>query len=112
VDIPKHSTSKSLFRYTREIKQYVTNHSIKNRHFDDKEITQIFISHLDEPRYKSVIKECQAVILQSRVVNVMYLVLAISDTINQLEPSVSNTGTPATTIFHLEYQNDQIHGLL
>ena len=56
VDIPKYSSYRSLFRYAREIKQYVNNHAIKNRVFSERETTHIFLSHLDDPRYATAVR--------------------------------------------------------
>ena len=56
IDIPKYSKYKNLFRYTREIVTYVENHGLKNRSYTDREVTNMFLSHLDNPDYSSVIK--------------------------------------------------------
>ena len=59
VDIPKYSTYNILFRFAREVKQYVLNHKLKSRDVIEQEITQIFLSHLDHPSYASSIKQCE-----------------------------------------------------
>ena len=91
VDIPKYSTYNSLFRFAREVKQYVKNHKLKSRDFTEQEITQIFLSHLDHPRYAVAIKQCENAILMSPHVDDIYRVPAIAGTIDQLAPTKSTT---------------------
>ena len=111
VDIPKYSTYKSLFRYAREIKQYVKNHNIRNRIYTEMEITQIFLSHLDEPQYASTVKDIEAALLLSTTVGSTYLVPAIAGTIDQLVPSAA-TGALATRPQNRTRNNDQINAML
>jgi len=93
VDIPKYSTYNSLFRFAREVKQYVSNHKLKSRDFTEQEITQIFLSHLDHPRYATAIKQCENAILVSPQVDDIYRVPAIAGTIDQLAPTTTTTTT-------------------
>ena len=111
VDIPKYSTYKSLFRYAREIKQYVKNHKIKNRIYTEMEITQIFLSHLDDPQYASAVKDIEAALLLSTTVGSTYLVPAIAGTIDQLVPSASTGALPTKQINRIR-NNDQINAML
>ena len=105
VDIPKYSSFNNLFRYAREIKTYIDNHSLKSRIFSDKEITNIFLSHLDDRHYSSAIKQCEMAILHASHINPMYLVPAIASTIDQLAPSPPNTDT--TIIRHQRSHDDR-----
>ena len=89
IDIPKYSTFKNLFRYAREIKTYVANHALRNRSFSEKETTHIFLSHIDDDRFKHAINKCEMAILHDTTVAPIYLVPAIAGTINQLAPGVS-----------------------
>lgn len=57
IAILRYSTYRSLFPYAREIKAYVSNQNLKDRSFDDKEVTHIFLSHLDDPNYANVVDQ-------------------------------------------------------
>ena len=98
VDISKYSMYRHIFRYTREIKQYMPNHEMKKRPFSDREITYMFLSHLDNPYYAKVVHDCEALIPHCTVANPIYLAPTISGTINQLNFCVSRNGT--STIKH------------
>ena len=89
-DIPKYSTFKNLFTYAKAIKDYVDNHALQNRLYADKEVTNIFLSHLDGAAYDSAVKEVTAAILLSSTVNAIYLVPAIASTIDQLAPTLAS----------------------
>ena len=83
-DIPRYSTTCNLYSYTKAI---VSNNVLQNRHYSDKEVTHIFLSHLDSPTYTSAIKECKAALLLSTTVDPIYLVPIITGTIYQLAPT-------------------------
>ena len=87
IRIPKYLEYKNLFWYAREIVAYVENHGLKNRSYTNREITNMFLSHIDNPYYSLVIKECRFTILHATTINAVYLVPAISSTIDQLTPS-------------------------
>ena len=91
VDIPKYSTYRSLFRYTREINQYIKNHAIKSRVFSARETTHIFLSHLDDPYYAAAVSQCKAAILLYPSTDKIYCVPAIAGTIDQLAPDTAAT---------------------
>ena len=91
IDIPKYSTYNSLFRYAREIKQYVQKHKLKSRDFSEQEITQIFLSHLDNSRFTAAIKQCENAILLAPNIDAIYRVPAIAGTIDQLAPAAPTT---------------------
>ena len=111
VDIPKYSTYNSLFRYAREIKQYVKNHKIQMRVFIEREITHIFLSHLDHPRYATAVKQREADILLSPNIDKIYLVPAIAGTIDQLAPGTTST-THQQWDQHRERSDARVRALL
>ena len=94
-DIPKYSLFKNLFRYAREIKSYVNNHTLKRQSLSNREITHIFLSHLDEDRYSSAIRKCEMAILHGTTIDDIYLVPAITGTINQMALHIA-TPSPTT----------------
>ena len=110
VDIPKYSSYNSLFRYAREVRQYVKNHKLKSREFSEQEITQIFLSHLDHPRYDNAIKQCENAILLAPQVDQIYRVPAIAGTIDQLAPTATTTThqkrTSEIRAIHVYYDDD------
>ena len=55
----------------------------------ERKITSIFLSHLDDPCYADVVKQCGAVILLSPEINTIYLVPAITDTIDRIAPNTT-----------------------
>jgi len=102
----------SVSRYTREVKQYISNHEIKQHSFDVKEVTQIFLSHLDELQYTSTIKQYQTAILLSPSDGPIYLDPAVAETIDQLEPNVSRADENMATNHQRIRQNDQLRLIL
>ena len=86
-DIPKYSDFNGMYMYSREVSLYVANHALKQRSFSIKETTVMFLSHLDDPRYKLAVKECEAAILHSSTITTIYTVLAIVETIDQPRPA-------------------------
>jgi len=51
------------------------------------EVTNMFLSHIDNPDCSSAIKDCKFSILRLTTIKAVYLVPAISDTTDQLTPS-------------------------
>ena len=88
-DIPRYSTFKNLFTYAKAIRLYVNNHALQHRLYSDKEVTNIFLSHLDGETHAPAVKEVKAALLLSSNVSSMYLVPAIASTIEQLTPALS-----------------------
>ena len=65
VDIPKYSSFQNLFKYAKEVKHYVSNHGLKNRFFTEKEITETFLMHLDDPHFHAAIEHYKTTICLS-----------------------------------------------
>jgi len=93
IDIPKYLDLDDLYRYARHITLYVSNHALEQRSFSIKVTTLMFLSHLDDPRYKLTVKECEEAILHSPTIPTIYAVPAIAGTINQLHPASLPTDT-------------------
>ena len=113
IDIPKYSSFNNLFRYAREVKAYVNNHSLKQRSFSNKEVTHIFLSHLDDDKYSTAVKQCEMAILHALIIDDIYLVPAIAGTIDQLTPSPPATHVPPGPPIHphRRRQDDRIRQL-
>ena len=60
-----------------------------NRSLSDKETTHMFLSHLNEDRFKHAINTCEMAILNDTTVTPIYLIPAFAGTIDQLAPGVS-----------------------
>ena len=60
--IPKYSTFNDIYRYAREIGHYIYNHALKQREFSVREVSHIFLSHLDNEHNASAINKCEAAI--------------------------------------------------
>lgn len=67
------------------------NHEIKQRVFTEREITHIFLSHLNHPRYANTVKQYESAILLSPAIDKMYLVSAIAGIIDQITPGITPT---------------------
>ena len=53
-------------------------------------MTLMFLSHLDNPRYKLAVKECEAAIPHSPTIPMIYMVPETAGTIDQLRPTTPN----------------------
>ena len=84
------------------MKQYVKNHKMKNRVFTDREVTCMFLSHLDNAHDENAVKMYDADILCTITIDKAYRVPAISGTIYQLAP-----GPPPTTNQQREHPRDR-----
>ena len=100
IDIPKYSTYRDLYRYAREINGYVANHALKNRAFSDREVSHIFLSHLDSDHFNSAIGKCEAHLQAANVIDTIYLVPALAGTIDQLTKPPSDGNSRNTTRPH------------
>ena len=90
VDIPKYSTFNDIYRYAREIGHYASGHALKNREFSVREVSHIFLSHLDNKHYASAIDNCEAAIQTTGNIDDIYLVPALAGIIDQLAPNPSS----------------------
>ena len=94
VDIPKYSDYNNLYSYTKDIVAYVDSHELKLRTFTDRETTVMCLSHLDNKRYAKTVKECEMALRLSTVIDDIYKVPTIAETIDQLYP-IPYLSTPA-----------------
>ena len=62
------------------------NHALEQRFFSIKEKTIIFLSHHDKPRYKVAVKGYKATIHHLSTVLMIYMVPAITGTLDQVQP--------------------------
>ena len=90
-NIPKFLEYNNLYSYAKAITLFVSNNTLQNLLYQDKEVTEIFLSHLDDEKYSSAIKECRAALLLSNTVDDIYLVPAIAGTIAQLRGPINAT---------------------
>ena len=72
---------------------YVANHALEQRSFSVKEPTLMFLSHLDNPRYKLAVKECEVAIIHLPTIPTIYVVPEIAGTIDQLRSASLPTDT-------------------
>ena len=103
IDIPKYSDFGDLYRYAREITVYVESHALKQRVYSDKEITHIFLSHLDDAHYATAVTQIEGEIQLATDVATIYQVPAIAGTLDQLAPKTSRKDHT-----HRPRHNDQI----
>jgi len=95
IDIPKYTDFNDIFRYVREVTVYVEAHKLRQRIYTEKETTHIFLSHLDDEHYTSLMKNIESSLLLSPVGSADYLVPEIAGTLDQLAPRKSRpTNTP------------------
>ena len=92
----KYSDFNDLYRYAREVSLYLANHELEQRSFSIKETTLTFLSHLDNPRYKLVVKEREGAILHFPTIPTIYIVPEITGTIDQLRPASRPTNQTTT----------------
>ena len=70
------------------MKHYVSNHGLKNRILSEKEITEIFFMHFENPHFHAAIIHCETTTcLSPAYIDDIYKVPAIADTINHLDPT-------------------------
>lgn len=89
------------------------NHALRNISFSNREITHIFLSHLNESRYASDNRKCKNEILYDMHINCICLVPDIAGTIDQISPISSTPGaqTNATTIHLKRHREARIQQL-
>ena len=97
MNIPTYNSSKDLFVYAKQIKDFVSRHKLANRLYSDRETTEMYLSHLDSASHKSAIMFCQTQLGTSTTIPEKYKVPAIAGTIKQLMDSTHGTPSPPTT---------------
>ena len=105
VDIPKYLDYKKLYSYTKEIVAYVGSHELKLRSFTAREITSMYLSYLDDKRYAKTIKECEMTLRLSTSVADIYMLSAISGTIDQLCPTPGPQAPASAPLGHRPQNN-------
>jgi len=96
VEIPKYSDYNNLYRYAKKIFAYVDSHELKLRTFIDRETTAMYLSHLDDKRYAKTVKECEMALRRSTIVDNIYKIPEIAETIDQMCPTTGlSTPHPA-----------------
>ena len=84
IDIPKFSDSNDLFVYAKEILDFVDKHNINSRTYTQREISEMYLSHLDDEKYEEAKSKCESTISTSTTVDALYCVPALAGTIEQL----------------------------
>ena len=82
-DIPKFSDYKDIYKYARGIKEYQKQHNIAKRTFTDKEITTMFLDHLDHPCFRVIVSTISTQIRNLSIIPQEYIVPALATTIDQ-----------------------------
>ena len=87
INIPNFSTSGDLYTYAASILHWIEKHGMKQRSYDQLEITSLFLDHLDDDRYIAAVQLCKAGLLNQTSVPIIYLLPTIATTIEQLVPN-------------------------
>jgi len=84
MDIPTYSSYNDLYRYAKELIYFVKTHGLHQRYYTPEETTQMYLTHLNNPKFDDAVQLCQNAIYGSVIMSAEYLVPAISGTIDLL----------------------------
>ena len=79
--IPKFSDSNDLFVYAKEILDFVDKHKINFHTYTPREISEMYLSHLDDENYEEAKSKCEATITTTATLDALYCVPALAGTI-------------------------------
>lgn len=96
MDVPKYSKHRDLFRYAREVGEYVHNHRLGIRQFSDREVCHIVISHIYKDYYKIAILKYDTTAQSSAIIDTLYLVPTLVGTIDRMAPTPPRPSTMTT----------------
>ena len=74
MNIPKYSSYNDLYRYTKKLVYFVKTHGLDKCHYTPEETTQMYLTHLDNPKFDDAVQLCQKFIHGSTTLSAEYLV--------------------------------------
>jgi len=101
MDIPKYSSYNDLYRYAKELVYFVKTHGLHQQYFISEETTQMYLTHLDNPKFDDAVQLCQNAIHGSVTMSATYFVPAITGTIDQLRTQRSATVPPNASQYRI-----------
>ena len=84
--IPKYITYGNLFIYTNGIVTFTQSHKLQRCQYSQRDITTMYLSHLDDPHFATAVTHCENTIMNLYVTPDEYLVPALASTITKLAP--------------------------
>ena len=66
-NIPLFITNNNIYENVKQLKTYVRHYSLKDRIYDNMEITQMYLTHLDYNHYDGTVKLCSIVLMNQHL---------------------------------------------